>query len=76
MERYRKENTYLVIDKKTNQYIRLQGDNKLFFAGSKEDALIGLPNDDVEAIRVCDCPIDVQKEYEQRIDECIENGEL
>jgi len=76
MNIYRKEGTYLVREKKTNTFVRWQSDNKIFFAGSKEDALIGLTEDEFEALRVCDCPDDIQKEYEERIIECIHSGEL
>lgn len=73
--KYRKNGTYLVKDKKTNEFIRWQGDNTLFFAGSIDDALIGL-DDTFEAILVKDCPQDIQTEYEKRIDDCIESGEI
>jgi hypothetical protein len=76
MNIYRKEGTYLVREKNTNEFVRWQGDNKIFFAGSKEDALIGLSEDEFEALRVCDCPDDIQEEYEKRIIECIHSGEI
>jgi hypothetical protein len=73
--KYRKNSTYLVIDKLTNEYIRWHGDNTLFFAGSIDDALQGL-GDTCWAIAVKYCPKDIQDEYEKRIDECILNGEI
>ena len=73
--KYRKDFTYLVKDKKTNEFIRWNGENTIFFAGSIEDALIGLDNT-FEAIAVKDCPKDIQDEYEKRIDDCILNGEI
>jgi hypothetical protein len=75
MNIYRKEGTYLVREKKTNTFVRWT-DGKIFFAGSKEDALLGLNEDEFEALRVCDCPYNIQKEYEERIIECIHSGEL
>jgi hypothetical protein len=75
MNIYRKEGTYLVREKKTNTFVRWT-DGKIFFAGSKEDALLGLTEDEFEALRVCDCPKDIQEEYEKRIIECIHSGEI
>ena len=75
MNIYRKEGTYLVREKKTNTFVRWT-DGKIFFAGSKEDALLELNEDEFEALRVCDCPYNIQKEYEERIIECIHSGEL
>jgi hypothetical protein len=74
--KYRKLHTYLVREVETNEFVRWQGDNTIFFAGSVEDALIGLPKDLFEAVRVCDAPEDIQREYEKRIDECIASGEI
>lgn len=74
--KYRKLHTYLVREIETNEFVRWQGDNTIFFAGSVEDALIGLPENLFEAVRVCDAPEDIQKEYEKRIDECIASGEI
>jgi len=74
--KYRKLHTYLVREVETNEFVRWQGDNAIFFAGSVEDALIGLPKDLFEAVRVCDAPEDIQREYEKRIDECITSGEI
>jgi hypothetical protein len=74
--KYKKEHTYLVLDCSTNDFIRWNGDNTLFFAGSKEDALIDLDENLFKAIPVSECLEDIQKEYEKRIDECIINGEI
>lgn len=76
MDIYKKENTYLVFDKSNKEFARWNCDNKIFFAGSEEDALFGLKDSNYKAVRVCDCPSDIQKEYEQRIDECILSGEI
>jgi len=76
MNKYRKNETYMVVCNETNEFIRWNGDNTLFFAGSEEDALIGLPDDKFNAVLVVDCPEDIQIEYERQIDECILNGEI
>jgi len=75
-EKYRKEHTYLVWNCSTNNFVRWNGDNTLFFAGSKEDALIDLDDNLFKAIPVSECSNHIQKEYEKRIDECIINGEI
>ena len=74
-DKYKKDFTYLVIHKATNTFVRWYWNEDLFFAGSIDDALIGL-DDTFEAISVKDCPKDIQDEYEKRIDECILNGEI
>lgn len=76
MDIYRKDHTYLVLEKKTKEFMRWAHDEKLFFSGSEDDALLGLPKNKFEAVRVCDCPKNIQTEYEERIDECIKNGEI
>jgi hypothetical protein len=76
MDRYRKEHTYLVLEASTNTFVRWQGDNTLYFAGSVEDALIDLEQGSFYAIRVSQCSSAIQKEYEQRIDDCIQSGEI
>ena len=76
MDRYRKEHTYLVLEASTNTFVRWQGDNTIFFAGSVEDALIDLEQGSFYAIPVSQCSEAIQKEYEQRIDECIQSGEI
>ena len=73
---YKMENTYLVYDKSSHEYVRWTDDKKLFFAGSKGDAILGLPKDKFEVERVCDAPEHTQKEYMKLIDEKIKNGEL
>jgi hypothetical protein len=74
-DKYKKSSTYLVINMATKTFSRWHGDGNLFFAGSIDDALIGL-DDTYQAIPVKDCPKDIQDEYEKRIDECILNGEI
>jgi hypothetical protein len=74
-DKYKKSSTYLVINMATKTFSRWQSDGNLFFAGSIDDALIGL-DDTYQAIPVKDCPKDIQDEYEKRIDECILNGEI
>ena len=76
MDKYKKEHTYLVLEASTNAFVRWQGDNTIFFAGSVEDALISLERGAFYAIPVSQCSDAIQKEYEQRIDECIQNGEI
>lgn len=74
---YRKQHTYLVIENETNEYVRWSNEPKdIFYAGSVEDALIGLPKDEFRAIAVCDAPIHIQKEYEEAIDKAIMGGEI
>lgn len=74
---YRKQHTYLVIENETNEYVRWSNETKdIFYAGSVEDALIGLPEDEFRAIAVCDAPIHIQKEYEEAIDKAIMGGSL
>jgi len=79
--KYKKENTYLVFEKKTNQPLRWTSDNKLFFAGSVDDALeswvaANLPYNEFAAIQVSQCSKEIQTEYEQLIDEKIKSGEI
>ena len=76
MDIYKKQHTYLVIENKTNEYVRWTSDKAIFFAGSVEDALVGLPKDEFRAIAVCDAPMDIQKEYEEAIQKAIKNGEI
>lgn len=73
---YKKQHTYLVIENKTNEYVRWTNDKTIFFAGSVDDALIGLSKDEYRAIAVCDAPMDIQKEYEEAIQKAIKNGEI
>ena len=73
---YKMENTYLVYQKSSHEYVRWNFDNSLFFAGSKEDAILGLQKDKFEVERVCDAPAHAKKEYMKLIDEKIKNGEL
>lgn len=64
---YKKETTYLL--KINGEFCRWNGDNSLAYFGSEEDALVGLtPPYNAEAVRVIDCPEDIQKEYELQID--------
>ena len=74
--KYRKENTYLVFERGTDQPLRWESDNKLFFAGSVDDALGGLPCDKFVATQVNQCSKEIQTEYEQLIDEKIKSGEI
>ena len=76
MDRYRKKHTYLVLEASTNTFVRWQSDNTIFFAGSVEDALIDLEQGSFYAIPVSQCSSAIQKEYEQRIDDCIQSGEI
>jgi hypothetical protein len=76
MDRYKKEHTYLVLEASTNTFVRWQSDNTLYFAGSVEDALIDLERGSFYAIPVSQCSDAIQKEYEQRVDKCIESGEI
>ena len=74
---YRKQHTYLVIENETGEYVRWETPNKeIFYAGSVEDALVGLPKDLFRAIAVCDAPPHRQLEYEQAIDKAIMDGTL
>ena len=74
---YRKQHTYLVIENETGEYVRWATPNKeIFYAGSVEDALVGLPKDEFRAIAVCDAPPHRQLEYEQAIDKAIMDGTL
>jgi hypothetical protein len=75
MNKYKKEHTYLVLEASTNTFVRWQNDT-IFFAGSVEDALIDLERGSFYAMPVSQCSDSIQKEYEQRIDECIQNGEI
>ena len=76
MDKYKKENTYLVLETATNAFLRWNNDKSLFFAGSAEDALIDLESDFFYAIPVSECSELIQKEYEQKIDNCIKNKEI
>jgi hypothetical protein len=73
---YKKENTYLVFERGTDQPLRWKSDSKLFFAGSVDDALEGLPYGEFVAIQVSQCSKEIQTEYEQLIDEKIKSGEI
>ncbi len=74
--KYKKENTYLVFEKGADQPLRWQSDNELFFAGSVDDALEGLPYGEFVAIQVSQCSKEIQTEYEQLIDKQIKSGEI
>lgn len=73
---YKKENTYLVLETETKKPLRWNSDSKLFFAGSVDDALEGLPHGKFVAIQVSQCSKELQTEYEQLIDEKIKSGEI
>ena len=76
MDIYKKYNTYLAIEVSTNEPLRWADDNKLFFAGSIDDALEFINRNDVIALQVSKCSKELQIEYEQLIDEKIKNGEI
>lgn len=64
---YKKESTYLL--KINGEFCRWESDKTLSYFGSEMDALEGLnPPYNAEAIRVIDCPEEIQKEYELQID--------
>lgn len=66
-DKYRKENTYLL--KIQGVYCRWQSDNQLAYFGSATDALEGIGAEyNAEAIKVIDCELEIQKEYEKLID--------
>jgi hypothetical protein len=71
-----KNHTFLVFDYDKQDYIRWVSDKSLFFAGSKEDALIGIEQYPCEAVEVIKCPDSIQKEYEQLIKTLIKNDGL
>lgn len=64
--KYKKINTYLV---RTNEnvYLRWASDNTLFYAGSFNDAMEDLNPKLFTAVPVCDAPLEIQKEYENLI---------
>lgn len=67
MDKYKKEHTYIVYENDTKRYMRWTNKD-IFYAGSIEDALEGLPKDKFTAIPVADAPQRVQDEYEKIID--------
>jgi hypothetical protein len=72
---YKKEHTYLL--KNDDEYVRWRDSEDLFFAGSAEDALVGVDGHKYfSAERVCDAPAEIQKEYEETIDRLIKSGGL
>ena len=71
-----KNHTFLVFDYEYQDYLRWASDNTLFFAGSKEDALLDLEQYPFEAVEVIKCPENIQKEYEQLIKTLIKNDGL
>lgn len=74
---YKYKNTWLVFSFQDNEPLRWQGDNTLFFAGSKSDAMLNLSTELFYAHTVLACMNEkVVKEYEQRIDACYLSGEL
>lgn len=75
-DKYKKQDTYLVFERGQNEPLRWKSDNALFFAGSVNDALEGLPQDLFHAIPISQCSEVIQKEYEERIDELVETGEI
>jgi hypothetical protein len=75
-DKYKKEHTFLVVEKGNQEPLRWKSDNTLFFAGSVEDALEGLPQGEFVAIPVYLCSDEIQTEYEQLIDEKIKSGEI
>jgi hypothetical protein len=75
-DKYKKRDTFLVFEKGHNEPLRWKSDNTLFFAGSVDDALEGLPYGEFHAIPVYFCSEVIQKEYEERVDELIETGEI
>ncbi len=75
-EIFRKEDTYIAFVKCNMTPLRWGSDNSLFFAGSEEDALEDLDKDIFVALPVCKCSSEIQTEYEKRIIECIESGEI
>jgi hypothetical protein len=75
-EIFRKDNTYITFVKCNMTPLRWGSDNGLFFAGSAEDALFDLDEDIFITLPVSQCSAEIQTEYEKRIIECIENGEI
>jgi len=75
-DKYKKQDTYLVFERETNRLLRWKSDNTIFFAGSVDDALEGLPHEAFHAIPVSQCSEAIQEEYEERIDELIGTGEI
>ena len=73
---YLKNNTFLLFDLDTQEFIRWSCDKSLFFAGSKEDAMFGNEYPSLQAIEVIKCPEPIQKEYETLINKMIKNGGL
>ena len=71
-----KNHTFLVFDYEYKDYLRWASDNSLYFAGSKEDALLDLEQYPFEAVEVIKCPENIQKEYEQLIKTLIKNDGL
>lgn len=71
-----KNNTYLLFDLSSQEFIRWNCDKTLFFAGSKEDAMFGNDYPNLQAIEVIKCPEPIQKEYELTINKLIKNGGL
>ena len=72
MDKYKKDYTYLVLEKGTTRYIRWTN-KEIFYAGSIEDALEGLPKDKFTAILVADAPQRIQTEYKKIIDRDFDN---
>ena len=65
---YKEETTYLIFDKSTNLPDRWVGDSTLCFFGSKEDAMLGLKEEEFVAIPVSECSEELKKEYRKLID--------
>lgn len=74
MDIYNKQHNYLVFRKSTNEVFRWEHDNKLFFEGDLEDAwaMLNFDKETYEVKPVSECSPELQKEYEQRVDELIE----
>ena len=72
---YRKQNTYIAFIRCNMRPLRWTN-NKLFFAGSEEDALYDLDRDIFIALPVSECSKEIQREYEKRIEECIISDEI
>lgn len=74
-DKYKIENTFLVLDTVCNDVMRWTSDKKLFYAGSVEDALIDLDAERFKAYPVALFTEKIQQEYVGLIDEAINNDE-
>lgn len=73
MDKYRKSETFLVVERLTKEPLRWESDNKLCYYSNIEDALQGLPKEEFVAAPVDTVSMDIQKEYENLIDENLDN---